>query len=63
MDRPLSPTLELSICRVVQEALRNVVKHAKGARAAVNLEVSAGSVRVEITDDGHAGSVPIGPVS
>lgn len=52
--RTLSPALELSIYRVVQEALTNVVKHAPGARAAVVVEMSAGSVRVEVTDDGRA---------
>ncbi len=52
-DRPLSPALELSVYRVVQEALTNVVKHAPGARAMVDVEVSAGSVRVEVTDDGR----------
>ena len=39
-DRPLSPALELSVYRVVQEALTNVVKHAPGARATVDLTVS-----------------------
>jgi signal transduction histidine kinase len=51
-DRLLSPALELSIYRVVQEALTNVVKHAPGARAAVNLAVSDKLVRVEVADDG-----------
>ncbi len=35
-DRQFSPALELSIFRVVQEALTNVVKHAAGARAVVD---------------------------
>jgi signal transduction histidine kinase len=49
---PLSPALELSLYRVVQEALTNVVKHAPGARASVDLTVSDGRVRLEVTDDG-----------
>ena len=54
-DRRLSPSLELSIYRVVQEALTNVVKHAPGARAAVELTVSAQKVRLEVRDDGGPG--------
>jgi signal transduction histidine kinase len=53
-DRPLSPALELSLYRVVQEALTNVVKHAPGARANVDVEVSAGSVCVEVVNDGRS---------
>ncbi len=53
--RPLSPSLELSIYRVVQEALTNVVKHAPGARAVAELTVSAGKVRLDVRDDGAAG--------
>ena len=48
----LSPSLELSIYRVVQEALTNVVKHAPGARAEAALTVSAGKVRLDVRDDG-----------
>jgi signal transduction histidine kinase len=51
-DRALSPALELSVYRVVQEALTNVVKHAPGACATVDLVVSAGNIRIEIADDG-----------
>jgi signal transduction histidine kinase len=54
-DRRLSPSLELSVYRVVQEALTNVVKHAPGARAAVELAVSAGKVRLDVRDDGGPG--------
>ena len=51
-DRQLSPALELSVYRVIQEALTNVVKHAPGARAAIDLAVSANHVRLEVADDG-----------
>jgi signal transduction histidine kinase len=59
-DRQLSPALELSIYRVVQEALTNVVKHAPQARAIVGVLISDASVRIEIADNGklageHAG--------
>ncbi len=52
-DSDLSPALELSIYRVVQEALTNVVKHAPGARATVEVAISPAEVRVEVTDDGQ----------
>jgi signal transduction histidine kinase len=51
-DRQLSPALELSIYRVVQEALTNVVKHAPLANATVDLRLCGSDVRLEITDDG-----------
>jgi signal transduction histidine kinase len=54
-DRRLSRSLELSVYRVVQEALTNVVKHAPGARAAVALTVSAQKVRLVVRDDGGPG--------
>jgi signal transduction histidine kinase len=54
-DRRLPPSLELSVYRVVQEALTNVVKHAPGARAVAELTVSAGKVRLDIRDDGGPG--------
>jgi signal transduction histidine kinase len=54
-DQQLSPSLELSIYRVVQEALTNIVKHAPGARAVAELTVSAGKVRLDIRDDGGPG--------
>jgi signal transduction histidine kinase len=52
--RPLSPALELSIYRVVQEALTNVVRHAPGARATVHVAVSDTEIRLEVVDDGGA---------
>ena len=51
-DHPLSPALELSVYRVVQEALTNVVKHAPGARATVDLAVFDNVIHLDVTDDG-----------
>ena len=60
-DRQLSPALELSVYRVVQEALTNVVKHAPGARATVDVAVSGKGVRIEVVDDGTRAGRPEGP--
>ena len=56
-DRPLSAALELTVYRVVQEALTNVVKHAPGARAAVALAVSDYEILLDVTNEG----APAGP--
>ncbi len=44
--------MELSIYRIVQEAVTNVVKHAAPARCRVMVAGSPDEVRVEVTDDG-----------
>ena len=59
-DRNLSPALELSIFRVVQEALTNVVKHAPGASAIVDLAVRDDEVRIDVVNG--VPSVPTAPV-
>ena len=51
-ERRLSPALELTVYRVVQEALTNVVKHAPAAHATVDVAVSGQEVRIEVIDDG-----------
>ena len=48
----LSPGLDLSAYRIVQEALTNVLKHAGPARARVHLRYRPDDVEVEVTDDG-----------
>jgi signal transduction histidine kinase len=45
--------MELSVYRIVQEALTNVVKHAGPARARVSISYAAGAMGVEIVDDGR----------
>lgn len=43
--------------RIAQEALTNVVRHARGATAEVRVTSSGGSVLVEVCDDGRGESV------
>ena len=50
--RPLSPTLEVSAYRVVQEALTNTRKHSAGATATVRVCYGPATLEVEILDDG-----------
>lgn len=52
--RPVSPALELTAFRVVQEALTNVIKHAgPDAHAHVELRYGPTRLEVEIVDDGE----------
>ncbi|MFW6691295.1 sensor histidine kinase [Streptomyces sp. MAR4 CNX-425] len=44
----------LSVYRIAQESLTNVVKHAGVARCRVTVEADGTDVRVEVTDDGRA---------
>jgi signal transduction histidine kinase len=52
--RPLSPALELSVYRIVQEALTNTLKHGNANRAKVRVALTGEIVTVEVTDDGTA---------
>jgi len=49
---PMTAGLELTAYRIIQEALTNVLKHAKGASAAVCVRYEPGSIRLQIEDDG-----------
>ncbi|MFJ5834832.1 sensor histidine kinase [Streptomyces sp. NPDC093089] len=56
---PLPPGAQLTIYRVVQEALTNTLKHAgAGATARVTLTYAPEETRTEITDDGTASTTP-----
>ncbi|MGD0245869.1 MAG: histidine kinase [Streptosporangiaceae bacterium] len=52
--RPLPPGLELSVYRIVQEALTNVLKHAQASTARVRVGYGPGAVTIDVTDDGTA---------
>jgi signal transduction histidine kinase len=49
---PLSPGVDLSAYRIVQEGLTNALKHATGAQAAVLVKYAGDAVEVAIEDDG-----------
>jgi signal transduction histidine kinase len=68
LARALSPAAELSVYRIVQEALTNIVKHAGPASAYVGLRDDGSELVLEVRDDGlgaggltpYPGSVPQG---
>ena len=47
------PTAALTVYRIIQEALTNVVRHAPGADAAVHVRIGAAGVRIRVTDTGR----------
>ena len=56
---PVSPGVDISAYRIVQEALTNVLKHAEAARATVRVLHRDGGVEIEVTDDGTAGPAAV----
>lgn len=50
--RPLPSGVELTVYRLVQEALTNTIKHASGASVHVLIEYAGDHLRVEVTDTG-----------
>ena len=56
---PLPATVEVSVYRIVQEALTNVLKHAGPARADVTIGCAQETVTIEVTDNGTAEPAPL----
>jgi signal transduction histidine kinase len=50
--RRLSPPVEIALYRIVQEALNNVIKHARASRAHVEFAWREGMVQCAVRDDG-----------
>jgi signal transduction histidine kinase len=50
---PLGPEVEQQLYRLGQEALANVVKHARASRATVRIAVKDDIVLIEVNDDGR----------
>jgi len=51
-ERRLDPEIETIAYRVAQEALTNVVKHARASRVTILLRASAEGLELHVTDDG-----------
>lgn len=51
-DRRLPPAVETTLYRVLQEAITNVVRHARAHRIGIILESTASEVRLIVEDDG-----------
>jgi signal transduction histidine kinase len=49
---PLPTPIQLTVFRIVQETLTNVVKHAPGAKVSVAIDVLPDEVRIEVIDAG-----------
>jgi signal transduction histidine kinase len=52
MERRLSPTVELALFRMAQEAISNAERHAAAHRVAVGMDFEAGGLRLLVKDDG-----------
>ncbi|MFF4590559.1 sensor histidine kinase [Streptomyces sp. NPDC001388] len=55
---PLPPGVDLAAYRVVQEALTNTIKHARGAQASVVIGYTDACLEIEVTDTGGAKDSP-----
>ena len=51
-ERRFSPEAELTLFRIVQEALRNIAKHAQASKTEVRLQFDKQKIRLTISDDG-----------
>lgn len=56
----LDPVVELTVARIVQEAVTNVVRHSGGHRLDCTVALRDGSVEVTVADDGTAPPAPEG---
>ncbi|MEE8353393.1 MAG: HAMP domain-containing protein [Dehalococcoidales bacterium] len=57
-NRRLLPRTEITIYRIVQEALTNVAKHASATKVSVLMEIRQASIVAIVEDNGHGFSVP-----
>ena len=57
-ERRFSPEVEATLFRIVQEALRNIRRHAQASRAEVAIEFAPTGISLTISDDGTGFQLP-----
>ncbi|MEU6847458.1 sensor histidine kinase [Streptomyces sp. NPDC046716] len=57
--RPLSPAVDLTAFRIIQEALTNATKHASDHTARVRLQYSTSRLTLTVTNDGRPVPAPV----
>jgi signal transduction histidine kinase len=60
-ERRLDPQSEMSLYRMVQESLNNVIHHANAKHAWMELEFTDTELSIQIRDDGNGFVVPTNP--
>ena len=60
-ERRLAGEVELVLYRIAQEALNNIVRHAKADNAALNIVYKDDEVRLEVSDNGIGFQIPNSP--
>ncbi len=60
-ERRLSREVELSLYRIAQEALNNVVKHSKASHADLKIAFDTAEITMEVSDNGNGFMVPKSP--
>ena len=53
---PLPADIDLSAFRIIQEAVTNVVRHARTGQCQVSIDQQDGQLSIEVTDSGRGGS-------
>ena len=60
-ERRLSREVELSLYRIAQESLNNVIKHSKASRADLKIIFENAEIKMEVSDNGSGFLVPKSP--
>ncbi|MBI5944694.1 MAG: hypothetical protein HY864_10025 [Chloroflexi bacterium] len=60
-ERRLTREVELSLYRIAQEALNNVVKHSKATHADLKIVFDTSEIKMEVSDNGSGFMVPKSP--